>query len=483
MNHNQKPLFNRQAKAGTYTTVITLVLLAVLVVVNLVVGALPTKYTIIDTSAQDLYTLSETTETSVKAISEPITLYYITNTSVEDVQLTTFLERYTSLNSRITLKKIDPTTHPTFIEQYTTETVYDNSVVVESERRYKVVDYTEIYTAEITDYYTYYATGGQSGYTVSFAGENAITGALDFVTTDKLPTLYTLAGHGESALTETFSTQLTQSNIAIETLSLLTLTEMPEDADCIMINTPTSDLNTHEAELLTAYLEAGGHLFLLTDYHYDPTAYPNLASVTAHYGITANAGIVMEGNSRYYYQYPYYIVPTVGSHTITSELMSTSYAFVMAAHGLTVEKNVRSSLSVTPLFTTTDSAYLAEVKNDQVSTTKPDGVEECSYALAVAAEEEVDGGTTKLVWISGAQMVSDAANQMVSGGNYAYLQEMVDWMCEREQVVSLPAVTMEETMLVVSDAAANLLGAIITIAIPLAVAVFGCVYWIKRRRR
>lgn len=101
----------------------------------------------------------------------------------------------------------------------------------------------------------------------------------------------------------------------------------------------------------------------------------------------------------------------------------------------------------------------------------------------VAASEEVSGGTSKLVWVSGSQMMSDVTNQVVSGGNYEYLQEMVDWMCEREQVITVPALTIEEPMLVVSDAAANLWGVIFTAVIPLLIAVGGCIYWLRRRRR
>lgn len=478
---NKKMFFNRQAKAGTYTTVISLVLLAVLVVVNLIVGALPSKYTVIDTTANDLYTLTEATEASVKALAEPVTIYYITNASVEDVQLTTFLERFTSLNGQISLKKIDPATQPAFLETYTSEQVSENSLVVESGRRFKVVDYTEIYPTEV-DYYTYMMSGGAEGYSISFAGEAAVAGALDFVTTDKLPTLYTLTGHGEAAMAETFSNQLIKSNVAIESLSLLTMSALPEDADCVMINAPTSDLNTHEAELLIAYLEQGGHLFLLTDYRYDPAKMPNLASVTAHYGITGNAGVVMEGDSNRYYQVPYYIVPTVESHEITDAQQGV-YAFVTSAHGLSIDANVRSSLTVSPLFTTSEKAFLATAQGDQVSTTKPEGAEERSFALGVAASEEVDGGTAKVVWLSGAQMMSDGTNQMVSGGNYALLGEMVDWMCEREQVISVPGIAIEEPMLVISEMAANMIAIVITAIIPIGIVAFGCVYWLRRRRR
>lgn len=139
-------------------------------------------------------------------------------------------------------------------------------------------------------------------------------------------------------------------------------------------------------------------------------------------------------------------------------MAENKYAFITAAHGLLVDENVRSSLKVTALFTTSEKAYLSEVQGEQVSTTKSEGAEERSYALAVAASEEVSGGTSKLVWVSGSQMMSDVTNQVVSGGNYEYLQEMVDWMCEREQVITVPALTIEEPMLVVSDAAANPVG-------------------------
>lgn len=479
---NKKTFFNRQSKAGTYTAVITLVVLAVLIAVNLVVSSLPSKYTVLDTSAVNMYSISETSEQSVKAIDEPITFYYITNPSVEDAQLTTFIERYTTLNSKLTLKKVDPTTHPTFLAQYTDAEVSDNSLIIESERRYKVVDYKEIYVEEF-DYYTFMMTNGTSGYALHFAGENAITGALDYVTTDKLPTLYTLMGHGESAIPDSFAAQLADANIAVESLSLLTLTELPENADCVMLLAPTSDISTHEAELLGSYMEAGGHLFLLTDYHYSSSAFPNLASLTAHYGLQGESGIVMEGDSRSYYQYPHYILPTINDHEITSTLKSASYAFITSAHGLTVSDNVRSSLTVTPLFVTSDKSYLAPIEGDQISTVKPEGAIEQSYVLCAAAEEAVAGGTAKLVWLSGALMITDQTNQIVSGGNHAYLGEMVDWMCEREQVVRLPAITMEEPMLLVSDAAANICAVIITALIPVGIAVGGCIYWLKRRRR
>ena len=173
----------------------------------------------------------------------------------------------------------------------------------------------------------------------------------------------------------------------------------------------------------------------------------------------------------------------VGTHEITAELAQSSYAFMLFAHGLTMQENLRSGLTVTPLLYTTDSAFISPVQNGQASTVKGEGVESRSYGLAVAAEEAVEGGTAKLVWISGAQMLTAEANQVVSGGNYAYLQSMLDWMCEREQVVTLSGIVLEDPVLMVNDGAANTLAVILTAVLPLAIAGGGFFYWMRRRRR
>jgi glucokinase len=44
----------RSSKMGTYTVVLALIVLAAIIVVNMIVNALPTKYTVIDTSAEKL---------------------------------------------------------------------------------------------------------------------------------------------------------------------------------------------------------------------------------------------------------------------------------------------------------------------------------------------------------------------------------------------------------------------------------------------
>ena len=49
-------------RIGTYTAAATTVVLVIAVVINLCVGALPTKYTQLDMTSVDLYSISQQTE-------------------------------------------------------------------------------------------------------------------------------------------------------------------------------------------------------------------------------------------------------------------------------------------------------------------------------------------------------------------------------------------------------------------------------------
>ena len=56
-----------------------------------------------------------------------------------------------------------------------------------------------------------------------------------------------------------------KENIDLAELSLLTEEGVPEDADCVLIYAPQTDISQDELEMLQKYLQAGGGLFLITD--------------------------------------------------------------------------------------------------------------------------------------------------------------------------------------------------------------------------
>ena len=202
----------------------------------------------------------------------------------EDDVIENLLGKYESLSDHISVVKRNPDVYPTFAEQYTDEDVPNNSLVVECGDRYRYISYNDIYVSE-SNMYSY-------SYSTSFDGEGAITSAIDYVVTEDLPQLYVLEGHGEAELPSTFSDQLEKENYELNTLSLLTVDEIPEEADCILIYAPSTDLSEEEVTMLQDYVSNGGKLMVSAGTT-ENGSLPNLYSLLENYGITAAEGIVV----------------------------------------------------------------------------------------------------------------------------------------------------------------------------------------------
>lgn len=124
---------------GSYSLVISAVVLALLIVVNLFVSALPTNLTKYDISSTKLYSITSNTKVVVNALEEDVTIYWIVQAGQEDDVIENLLGKCESLSDHITVVKRNPDVYPTFAEQYTDEEVPNNSLVVESGDRYRYI--------------------------------------------------------------------------------------------------------------------------------------------------------------------------------------------------------------------------------------------------------------------------------------------------------------------------------------------------------
>lgn len=74
-------------QGGSYSLVITAVVLALLIVVNILVSILPTPMTQYDISAAKLYSITSNTKVVVNALQEDVTIYWIVQSGKEDRSL------------------------------------------------------------------------------------------------------------------------------------------------------------------------------------------------------------------------------------------------------------------------------------------------------------------------------------------------------------------------------------------------------------
>lgn len=469
----------RSFRVGSYSVAATLMVIAIAVVINIMASALPAKYTQFDTTATQLFSISDETEKLAASLDTDITIYWVVQSGYEDSYIGTLLDQYESLSSHINVVKKDPDVYPTFVQQYCADGVSNNSLVVVSGERYRYVDYYEIYVYDY-DYYTYYYTGE---YDVSFDGESALTSAIDYVVSSDLPKVYTLTGHGESTLSTTFATALEKQNIETTELSLITENAVPEDADCVFIYAPLSDISTQELALLQAYLENGGSLMLITDPPQDGEL-TNLYTLMAGYGITAAEGIVIEGSQNHYaYGTPYYLLPDYGSHDITSPLEENGYYVLLPiAQGLTVSETLPDGITVTELLTTSSSAF-SKIAGYSLTSYEKETVDIAGpFSLGVAIADGNSGSS--IVWVSSAALLDDEINSYVSGGNQDLFLNAMSWICEpEEQSFSIHAKSLETEYLTIDSGTVTVLTLLMLGIIPLTVLGVGIMIVIGRKRR
>ena len=475
--HIRKGINKKALKNGSYSVIISVVFVVIVVVVNLIVDALPTTYTELDVSDQQLFSIGEQTKDFLKDLDKDVTIYQIAESGSEDEVISKLLKKYEEESDHIKVEKKDPVVNPKFTSEYTDDEVSSNSLIVVCGDRSKVVDYGNIYESSI-DYNTYsYTTSG-------FDGEGQITSAISYVTSENLPVLYTLDGHGEKALDSTLQEDIEKANIEIKSLNLLTEETVPEDADCLMINSPSSDITEDEKDAIIEYLENGGKAMIFSDY--TEGSMDNFDAVLENYGVERVDGIVLEGDTQHYaMQMPYYLVPTVNSTEAISDFASQGY-YVLAPYAQGIRKldNVRDTLTIESLLTTSDSAYSKVNINDNTLEKTEEDIEG-PFDLGVSITEEVDDDkTTQIVYYSTANLMDSQINQMVAGGNEQMITESLNWMCSTDDTstISIPSKSLEVSYLTLTAYDVSFWKICVMGLIPGVFLVVGFGVWLKRRK-
>ena len=463
---------NRNAfRGGAYSLSISVVVLAILIVVNIFASSLPTTMTRYDISASKLYSITSNTKAVVNGLEEDVTIYWVVQSGQEDEVIENLLGKYDSLSDHIQVVKKNPDVYPTFAEQYTDEIVMNNSLIVECGDRSRFIGYDDIYVQE-ADIYSY-------SYNTSFDGEGAITSAIDYVVSEELPQVYILEGHGEADLPASFQEQIEKENMETNALSLLTVDAIPEDADCVMIYAPESDISQEEKELLADYAADGGKLFVAAGPVQDGIL-ENLYSLLADYGVEANEGIVVEGDREHYsFQGPMALLPEMNSSTITDSLIEENYYPIMPVSlGLTVAENDRSGM-VTELLTTSGMAYSKLAGYGMTDYEKEEGDIDGPFALAVSIETAGEG---QIVWFTSSYFLDDMYNATSSGANANLGMNALSALIGETEAMAIRSKSLNYNYLTINSSTASLLKALMTGVFPLAYLGIGVWVVLKRRR-
>lgn len=461
---------------GAYSTGAILLAAAFVFVVNLVISELPGSWVNIDITSEKLYSLTDQTLDYLKTIDQDVTIYVLSSESGEDSTVGQTLKNYADRSKHITVEYVDPAVNPKFYKNYTDSTSY-NSLIVVSEKRSKVIDYSDLYVQE----YTYNSsTYSYDTDVTGFDAEGQITSALNYVLSDEMPKMYMTEGHGESTLSSTFLSALSKENIEYETINLMNYDAVPEDAAGLLIYSALSDFSADDRDKVINYLDQGGKVIYISAY--TDTKLTNLEEVIGHMGLSLVDGLIIEQDTNGYYRSPFYLLPTVKSSTYTTGVYNQYYTFAPFAQGLTTE--TVEGITYNSFLTTSDAAFSKLNADSAQSYDKAEGDIDGPFSIAVAATKENEDGTSSLmVAIGCSQFFTDDASSMVSGANLTIFSNTVSQFADHDVSVSIAAKEYGLNYLTIPQASAVKLGILFIIVIPVGCLFAGFIIWFRRRKR
>ena len=470
---------------GTKTFI--LILLIIMVFLTIHVGMQSLDLTPLDFTQDQLYTLTDESKERVKDIDKDVHIYFV-GYSDDDADLS-LAKQYKNANERIVAEAVSADDRPDLAEKYGIESG-STGIIVECGDRSKVLTSSDLVTYDSTTYET-----------ISIA-EEKLTSAIISVTTDDIPKVYFLEGYGDFTLDYNMnylSIYLENEITEVDTLNILSIGNVPEDGDTLVITTPSKDFDDVAKTAIIDYINRGGNILWLNAAMANSADLPNVNEVLAIYGVNPfEVGIIREtDSSRMVSGSPDLIIPNLGYSSITEDLYSDGIIFANATK-ININEDGLEDLNVveTDLATTSEGAYFRTNFNNS-STTAADGEETGSFVVGAKLEKTIteeneetgEAAVTSTLVIYGENyFASDyqlAENSQYPAIQLAYNKDLVlnslAYLSDREEDITARKST--GTVTYTATEQQDTIVRIIILVVPVVIILIGLIVWQKRRRK
>lgn len=464
---------SKKSRYGSYATLMTLIVIAALIIVNLVADLIPVR---IDLTWNKMYSLSEQTHDVLDNLQDDITIYFIGEQDSADQVIGEIVQRYTTYTNRIDTDYIDPVRDPITAQKYTKdgEQLANGSLVVEHGDVYRIITQYDMYN---------FSQSASGGYQIeSLAVEQRLTSAILYVSGAEMPVAYQLEGHGEVPLDYNITDQMELDNFNLQSVNLLGLDAVPEDADLLIINAPARDLSDEETTIIKDYLENQGRgIFMINLLSED---LPNFQSIFRTYGVQLTNSLVIEGEQgNSIGGNPLYLLPVFGDHAIVNPIKNNSLPiFLPMAQAIEEADTVRNTVTIEPLLKTSDKAYARHAASEETSPEKQEEDLSGPFATAVAIEDSIYNLAANETYLTRMVVIgnSEFMNTGWEGGINLFMNSL-NWIFEREESISIRPKSLGLQPLNIATPQLRIYSALALIVIPLGCLIMGLVVWLRRR--
>lgn len=469
---------SKTLKLTAYSGTMTVFVTAIAVSANVAASFIPSASMQIDVTDDRIYSITEQTEKIIGGLTEDVTVYVFAKEENADTAVTQTLNKYEAADTgnHLKIEYIDPAVNPNFAISYGGDQASEKSLIVAGEKRSRVIDYNDLYETEF-DYSTYQQN------TTGYDAEGQLTSAISYVTSDDMPKMYVITGHNEASISDSLAKLFAKENIEIKEINLMNYDAVPSDASGILILSPTVDYSAEDVQKVQDYLKNGGKALIFSTYSED--ALPNFSSVMEEYGCRLADGIVVESDHSHYYQNPFYLLPEIKSHDITSTIKNQNrYVFLPYAQGIFIDENLRDGLTVESLLESSEFSYTKADMEDAKTLEKEEEDAKGPFVLAVYVEEErSDDVKTQIAWFTTENMLTDSIDASVSGSNTELVMNAVSQMVDTQVRVSIPVKKYEASGLTIARSHVTSISFFTTIFLPLLFLTVGIIIWLRRKNR
>ncbi|MGI6545373.1 MAG: Gldg family protein [Fastidiosipilaceae bacterium] len=422
-------------KAGWLTAAVLLIVIVINLAVQGVVGGGLT----IDLTEEKIMTTGDVTRTLLDNLDSKVELI-ILDDPVQFLAYNQFMEplleeyeRYAKGN--LTIEYKDPRDFPNIVEELDPDghlQLQEQQILVRGLKtgRARVLSQTDLLQTK-RDEQT--GTLVQTGY----KAESTLSGAIQYVTAEAVPTIYFSIGHGEADLDvdyQSLKALFLNNRYHVDQLGAPGGAEIPEDARAVFILAPTKDLTEAEVDIYSHYIKNGGSLFVALDY--GAGDFDNLNKVLALFNLRVDKDRIAEVNDRLIFNNdPYSILAQAPASRITAEDLSNS-TLMLNSRAISEADFPEEWIGVQPIVTTDDQGVL-EPGGDKDQQSEPD-----VQIMAMLSENSgfiTHSGmsSAKAVVFGSASAFSDAVLQVLgdSGYNYSLLYNAAGWLTDAEDAL------------------------------------------------
>jgi hypothetical protein len=506
-NETQKKRFNTKVlKYGTLSFVITIIVIAAVVLLNVIISVLSEKQNMnIDLTDEGFYEISPETTDYLKQITQNIEITVMADESLLNNNGTEFaswykqsyeiMKKYPLTNPRISLRFVDVTLHPEELTKY--QSVYQGtigagSIVVSlldnagNPVRVKVGSINDLFNAEL-DYNTYQYVINSS------KAEQVLTTYVIYVTDVKPMKAYVMSV--EMAETESASNITTLLSVnGYDTQRWNPNDPMPTDMDLLVIDNPLNDFTEKMIDDIYNYLENDGkygkNLVYLANSGQKET--PNLNNFLREWGLSVRQGnMIAENNAQNLVtaQSIFWFTTQLQEGDYTGGVSNTNLPIVTyAPNPIDILFQNQGIVATTDLLDTSDTAVVIndEIFADiQATQTLPAG--EKLSIMALSSKHMFDENSkmikSNVLVMGSSNMLTMDVTSSPQFANSEYFISIVNVMTGKtNSIVVAPKVDSTGTFPMTQEKY-NTAYIIFMMVIPLTVLIIGAVVLLRRRHK